>query len=70
MQRLASAAALKGELSSWFLGLSLEERRNVLLWEDKDGIGILKKMYAKKDAQGDGFFFTGKIGEEFALAWS
>ena len=59
MQHTKRQCELKPKVWAWFLGLSWEERGNVLLWEDKYGAELLKQMYKKKWSEGSGFFFTG-----------
>jgi hypothetical protein len=49
----------KTEIWKWFSKLSLEERGNVLLWEDREGTCLLKQMYKKKATEGEGFFLSG-----------
>jgi hypothetical protein len=49
----------KTEIWKWFSKLSLEERGNVLLWEDREGTCLLKQMYKKKSTEGEGFFLSG-----------
>jgi hypothetical protein len=49
----------KADVWKWFCKLSLEERGNVLLWEDREGTCLLKQMYKKKWTEGEGFFLSG-----------
>jgi hypothetical protein len=51
----------KTEIWKWFSKLSLEERGNVLLWEDREGTCLLKQMYKKKATEGEGFFLSGDL---------
>lgn len=52
----------------WFLKLSLEEKANVLLWEDKHGAELLKQLYKKKWQNGNGFFSDG-MRVDCCVAW-
>ncbi len=58
-RRVKQNVKYKAQICSWFSKLTLEERRNVLLWEDKKGTFLLKQMYNKKWTEGNGFFYTG-----------
>ncbi|KAL6065554.1 hypothetical protein QOT17_010185 [Balamuthia mandrillaris] len=55
-RRTAPANKHKAAICKWFRELTPEQRGNVLVWEDKDGTTLLKQMYKKKWAEGDGFF--------------
>lgn len=50
------------QLWKWFKCLNPEEKSRVLSFEDKDGLALLRKMYAFKEQQGDGLFYA--VGDE------
>lgn len=74
MPRKGSAMSARGrtkppqpgmaEVWAWFCKLQLEDRARVLSIEDKDGVDLVQRMYARKEEEGEGLFFD--VGEGFA----
>jgi len=56
--RLESKGKHGKHLLLWFLGLTPEVRGRVLSFEDKDGIGLVRQMFATQEKKGDGLFYA------------